>query len=127
MPAGYRGPRPSSARPPGRGIRGPPHARPAGPSRTLPNRDTHHDNGPRMARKAEEQIVMALAAGASKESAAKIAGVSSRTVFRRCQDAEFRARVDRARAELVEGAVGRLSAIGPLAADELHRLIKDGT
>lgn len=80
-----------------------------------------------MARKAEEQIVMALAAGASKESAAKIAGVSSRTVFRRCQDAEFRARVDRARAELVEGAVGRLSAIGPLAADELHRLIKDGT
>jgi hypothetical protein len=40
-------------------------------------------------------------------------------------EAEFRARVDEARAELVRQAVGRLAEVGALAGETLAELVKD--
>jgi hypothetical protein len=74
----------------------------------------------------DEQLLLALAAGASPATAAKQAGCSERTVRRRLEDAAFRARVSAMRSELVEKAVGRLATLGTIAADELHRLIQNG-
>jgi hypothetical protein len=74
----------------------------------------------------DEQLLLALAAGASVAVAASQAQCSERTVRRRLADPGFRQRVSETRGELVQAAVGRLSAIGSIAADELLRLIKSG-
>jgi hypothetical protein len=71
----------------------------------------------------DDAIVTALAAGGNVASAARHAGVHERTVERRLKDPAFRARVDEARAEMVRAAVGRLAAVGALAADKLHALL----
>jgi hypothetical protein len=71
----------------------------------------------------DEALITALAAGGNVAAAARHAHVSERTVRRRLQDPAFRARVDEARGELVRAAVGRLAAVGALAADKLHALI----
>jgi hypothetical protein len=63
-------------------------------------------------RKAEAELVAALACGASPESAAQRAGVSLRTVFRRLADPAFRAQVDAMRAELVGRQAGMFTAAG---------------
>jgi hypothetical protein len=68
-------------------------------------------------------LVTALAAGAGTAAVARHAGVNERTVRRRLQDPAFKAKVDEARAELVRQAVGRLAAVGQLAADKLHALL----
>jgi hypothetical protein len=68
-------------------------------------------------------IVTALAAGGNVASAARHAGVHERTVERRLKDPAFRARVDEARAEMVRAAVGRLAAVGTLAASRLQDLV----
>src|SRR5215212_1686099 len=54
-------------------------------------------------------LVAALAAGATYGEAGRQADVSERTVRRRTDDASFRQRVDRARAEMLARALGRLS------------------
>ena len=45
----------------------------------------------------EDQLITALASGTTVREAAKLAGVTERTVNRRLEDAEFRARVQEAR------------------------------
>jgi hypothetical protein len=45
-------------------------------------------------------------------------------VFRRLQDPAFKAKVEAARADLVQQTVGRLSALGVLAAEGLQDLLK---
>jgi hypothetical protein len=74
----------------------------------------------------DEQLLLALAAGASVTAAAGQAGVSERTVRRRLEDPAFKARVGEVRGEMVRAAVGRLATLGTLAADELSRLIRHG-
>jgi hypothetical protein len=74
----------------------------------------------------DEALLLALAAGASAAHAAQKAGVSERTARRRLADPAFRARVGAERSRMVADAVGRLAALGTLAADELHRLIREG-
>jgi AraC-like DNA-binding protein len=70
-------------------------------------------------------LVTALAAGGSLAAAAAHAGCSERTVYRRLQDPEFKARVQQARADMVEQAVGQLSALGGMATQALQGLLKD--
>lgn len=57
-----------------------------------------------------ETLVLALACGATVEAAARQAGTSDRTVYRRLKDPKFRAQVREARAEMVKRASGMLTA-----------------
>ncbi len=70
------------------------------------------------------ELIRALACGASPEAAAQRAGVSARTVYRRLADPAFRAAVGRARAELVDRAVG-MSAAGALASIKRLTVLQD--
>lgn len=63
-------------------------------------------------RKGDAALVVALACGASPESAAQKAGVSLRTVFRRLADTAFLAQVDAMRAEMVRRQAGMFTAAG---------------
>lgn len=74
----------------------------------------------------DDALLLALASGASIAKAAEKAGCSESTVRRRLADADFRAKVNDARNEMVRGAIGRLASLGIEAADELQRLIEDG-
>jgi hypothetical protein len=71
----------------------------------------------------DEALVLALAAGGSVPAAARHAGCSARTAYRRLAEDGFKARVEAARADLVQRAVGKLSALGGLAADTLQALL----
>src|SRR5262245_10731246 len=68
---------------------------------------------------------MALAAGGSVPAAAAHAACGERTAYRRLQDPTFKAAVEAARSDLVQQAVGRLSALGPIAAEALQALLKN--
>lgn len=68
-------------------------------------------------------LVVALAHGASVTSAAKSAGVSEATCYRRLQEPAFRRLVDDARSEIVKRAIAKLSAASTEAADTLRRLL----
>jgi hypothetical protein len=61
-------------------------------------------------KKADDLLVLALACGASPESAAQKAGVSVRTVYRRQADPAFRAQVNEVRADLVRRAASLFTA-----------------
>lgn len=71
----------------------------------------------------DSALVAALAAGASVEAAAKSAGMSARTAYRRLEDPAIRKLIDEARAEIVARAVAKLSAASTQAADTLRRLL----
>jgi hypothetical protein len=73
----------------------------------------------------DEQLLLALAAGASVALAGRQANVSERTVRRRLADPDFRRRISEMRSELVQGAIGRLSMLGRKAADALAILLDD--
>jgi HEAT repeat protein len=73
---------------------------------------------------ADSVLVTALACGGTVEAAAKAAGVSEATVYRRLREPAFRQRVAEARDEMVSRAVARLSATSTLAADTLRELLK---
>jgi hypothetical protein len=63
-------------------------------------------------KKAETELVLALACGASPEQAAQKTGVSVRTVYRRLTEAAFRAQVRDLRAEMLERTAAMLTAAG---------------
>jgi hypothetical protein len=58
----------------------------------------------------DEVLVTALACGATVEGAARKAGLSVRTVYRRLADPDFQERLRQERAELVRRATGLLTA-----------------
>jgi predicted DNA-binding transcriptional regulator AlpA len=66
-------------------------------------------------RNADEKLLLALAGGATTESAAQQAGLSARTVYRRLADSAFRQRLQQARDDMVQSAAGVLTA-APLEA-----------
>jgi hypothetical protein len=78
-----------------------------------------------MQRSGEDRAVVALAAGASKEDAAAVAGVNRTTLWRWLQEAEFRARVAAERQRLVDRAVGRLADASVRAVDVLLEVADD--
>ena len=71
----------------------------------------------------DEALLLALAGGQSVREAARTAGVSERTAFRRAADPDFRQAVGRARGELLVRAVGRLADAATAAADTLAALL----
>jgi len=84
------------------------------------------ERGPIMAEiggKNEGALIAALAAGRSIQEAARLAGLSERTVYRRRQKPEFMAEVGEARAALVSEAVGLLARSAPTAVEVLMKLL----
>ena len=77
--------------------------------------------------KGDSPLVAALAGGATVRDAARQAGVSERTVYRRLDDPEFSRGVTEARAELVTRAVAMLAEAGTEAVRTLRALLADGT
>jgi len=75
-------------------------------------------------RKSTDSILIAnLSAGATRAQAATAAGVSERTVFRRCQDATFVEQITAARAAFITDATARLSAAATKAVTTLYQLL----
>jgi AcrR family transcriptional regulator len=72
---------------------------------------------------ANESLALALAAGATVQAAARRAGVSERTAYRRLADPDFCGQVNQARAELVRQATGQLVAAATDAAATLQELL----
>ncbi len=76
-------------------------------------------------KKNEDALLLALACGATVETAAKQCQVSDRTVYRRMKDADFRTRLQDVRAEMVRRAAGMLTAAAGEAVRTLLSLQKE--
>ena len=72
---------------------------------------------------ADSALVVALAAGLTRQQAAKQAGVSLRTVARRLNDPKFRQQIAEARSATVEQASARLTAASLMAIQTLLQLL----
>lgn len=77
-------------------------------------------------RRNDDQLLLALACGASVDAAAKQCGLHPSTVYRRLEDAAFRRRIDALRAEMTARAAGGLTAAGLEAVKTLLDLMKAG-
>jgi hypothetical protein len=66
-------------------------------------------------RKADTNLLMALACGSSPETAAQKSGLSLRTVYRRLAEPSFRQQVQHVRTEMVQRAAGMFTAAGMAA------------
>jgi hypothetical protein len=73
----------------------------------------------------DDVLALALARGATRQEAGRLAGVSERTVYVRLADPGFCRRVDGFRRALVDGAIGRLSTLADRAADVLGQLLEE--
>ncbi len=60
----------------------------------------------------DDKLFAALVSGCRTQNAALAAGISERTAYRRLEDPEFRARLDRSRRELRESILAHLSDAG---------------
>ena len=69
-------------------------------------------------------LIAALAGGATVQEAARTAGVSERTVYRRMEADTFRRQLVEARADLIGRAVGVLARVSTAAAATLAGLLK---
>src|SRR5436309_2384773 len=63
-------------------------------------------------KEADQELLRALACGATVEHAARKAGMSERSAYRRLANPEFRKQVSLARAEMVERTAGMLTVGG---------------
>jgi hypothetical protein len=75
-------------------------------------------------RNADQVLLMALACGATVESAAHSASVSPATVYRRLAEPEFRQRLTQTRAEMVQRTAAMLTASGMEFVKTLLELVK---
>lgn len=75
-------------------------------------------------RSADHKLLLALACGATAESAARQVGVSESTVFRRLTDSDFVRRLRAIRADMVQRTAGALTAAGSEAVRTLLELLK---
>jgi hypothetical protein len=73
--------------------------------------------------RADEQLLVALAAGAPVEQAAQAAGVSTRTAYRRLADPAFARRLTQARDALITAALGELVESASEAVQTLRALL----
>jgi hypothetical protein len=72
----------------------------------------------------EDELILALAAGATVREAAEQAGIGERTAHRRLADADFRRAVSRARGQMFDAALGRLAGLASKATGILERLME---
>ena len=82
---------------------------------------------PKPRKKAEDQLLLALACGATVEAAARQCGLSTRTVYRRLADPEVRRALHALRGDMVQRTMSTLTAMGAEASRGLLELIKAGT
>src|SRR5262249_55802340 len=75
-------------------------------------------------KRADEFLLLAVAAGPTLRGAAPGAGISERTATRRIADPNFRRRITELRAEMVNRALGCMADSMTDAADTLRRLLK---
>jgi hypothetical protein len=75
-------------------------------------------------RNADEQLLMALACGVTVENAARQAGISPATAYRRLADASFRRRLQALRGDMVSRTAGTLTAAASEAVRTLLELLK---
>jgi hypothetical protein len=73
----------------------------------------------------DDVLALALARGATRQEAARVAGLSERTVYVRLGDPKFRLRVAEFRRAMIDGAIGKLATIADKAADVLGRLLEE--
>ena len=78
-------------------------------------------------RNIDQKLLLALACGASVESAARQAGVSESTVYRRLAEDEFKQRLLNLRADMVQRTAGTLTAAGTEAVKALLGLLQPAT
>lgn len=76
-------------------------------------------------RKGDAVLVEALARGQTASQAARMAGVSVRTAFRRLEDPVFQDDVRKCRSRIVDGASGALAATMKRATRTLRGLLDD--
>lgn len=74
-------------------------------------------------RKGDNELILALASGATVAQAAERAGISTRTAYRRLDEAGIGERIEEARAGMFARAVGRLAETATHAADRLASLM----
>jgi hypothetical protein len=75
-------------------------------------------------RSADETLLLALACGATVEGAARQAGVSESTAYRRIKEPEFRRKLQALRADMVQRTSGALTAAGTTSVQTLLELQK---
>jgi hypothetical protein len=75
-------------------------------------------------RNADQQLLLALACGATVESAAQKAGVSVSTAYRRLADPDFKRQLQAVRADMVQRTAGALTAAATEAVRTLLELQK---
>jgi hypothetical protein len=75
-------------------------------------------------RHADHKLLLALACGASLENAARQAGVSESTAYRRMADPEFTRQLQAMRADMVQRTAGALTAAATEAVRTLLDLLK---
>jgi len=73
----------------------------------------------------DDQLILALAGGATVRDAAAKAGVGERTAHRRLEDAAFRSRVTEARCRMFDQAIGQLAEAAATAVATLQSLLKN--
>jgi hypothetical protein len=73
---------------------------------------------------ADQSLLMALACGATVEAAARSAGISKATAFRRLQSPQFCKQLQQARSEMVQRVAGMLTAAAMEAVKTLMELQK---
>ena len=71
----------------------------------------------------DDRLLTALVAGCHVENAAKVAGLSERTVYRRLADRDFRGKLNQARGALRESILARLADAGNDAISKLWELM----
>lgn len=72
----------------------------------------------------DDVLVGALASGATRAEAAEAAGVGDRTVYRRLSDPNFAARVQTARARILDDTLTRTAELAGRAVDKLGQLLE---
>ena len=78
-------------------------------------------------RNADQALAMALACGATIEAAARSAGVSDTTAYRRLKDPEFVRLLEKTRCDLVERTMGMLTGAAGEAVKTLLGLMRENT
>ncbi len=73
-------------------------------------------------RRADEKLLLTLACGATVENAARAAGLSTATVYRRLAEPDFRQRLQQLRTDMVSRAAATLTAAGTEAVKTLLAL-----
>lgn len=73
----------------------------------------------------DDRLLMALACGATVETAARTLGVSESTVYRRLKNPDFQGRLQQLRADMVQRTSGMLTASGGEFVKTLLALVKD--